>query len=60
MNSIQNRCEQLDSEIDELKSDILGEFVCNDEEDKINNLIDLAMALGEAYIIRDYNLTKKD
>lgn len=59
MNNIENRCAELDKEIDELKSEILGEFVCNDDEDNLNNLIDLAMALGEAYVCRDNVVTKK-
>lgn len=58
MNSIENRCAMLDQEIDELKAEILGEFVCNDEEDKIDQLIDLAMMLGEAYVYRDNTVTK--
>lgn len=58
MNSIENRCVMLDQEIDELKAEILGEFVCNDEEDKIDQLIDLAMMLGEAYVYRDNTVTK--
>jgi len=58
MNSIENRCVMLDQEIDELKAEILGEFVCNDEEDKIDELIDLAMMLGEAYVYRDNTVTK--
>lgn len=58
MNSIENRCVMLDQEIGELKAEILGEFVCNDEEDKIDQLIDLAMMLGEAYVYRDNTVTK--
>lgn len=58
MNNIENRCAMLDQEIDELKAEILGEFVCNDEEDKIDQLIDLAMMLGEAYVYRDNTVTK--
>lgn len=58
MNSIENRCVMLDQEIDELKAEILGEFVCNDEEDKIDQLIDLAMMLGEAYVYRDNTVTR--
>lgn len=58
MNSIENRCVMLDQEIDELKAEILGEFVCNDGEDKINQLIDLAIMLGEAYVYRDDTVTK--
>lgn len=59
MNNIENRCAELDKEIDELKSEILGEFACNDDEDNLDNLIDLAMALGEAYVYRDNVVTKK-
>lgn len=58
MNSIENLCVMLDQEIYELKAEILGEFVCNDEEDKIDQLIDLAMMLGEAYVYRDNTVTK--
>lgn len=58
MNNIENRCAMLDQDIDELKAEILGEFVCNDEEDKIDRLIDLAMMLGEAYVYRDNTVTK--
>lgn len=58
MNSIENRCVMLDQEIEELKAEILGEFVCNDEEDKIDQLIGLAMMLGEAYVYRDNTVTK--
>lgn len=58
MNSIENRCVMLDQEIDELKSEILGDFVCNDEEDKLDQLIDLAMMLGEAYVYRDNTVTR--
>lgn len=60
MSNIQSRCEQLDADIDELKIQILGDFVCQDEEDKLNNLIDLAMALGEAYVYRDSVVTPKE
>lgn len=58
MNSIENRCEMLDQEIDELKAEILGEYVCNDEEEKLDQLIDLALMLGEAYVYRDNTVTK--
>lgn len=60
MKNIQNRCNMLDADIDELKAEILGEFVCNDEEDKIDQLINLAMALGEAYVYRDNTVTPKE
>lgn len=59
MSNIGERCKQLDIDIEELKKEILGEFPCNDEEDKLNDLIGLAMALGEAYVYRD-NLVKKN
>lgn len=58
MNNIENRAEILNSRIEELKSEILGEWVCNDEEDRINDLIDLAMMLGETYVYRDNTVTK--
>ena len=57
MNSIENRCVMLDQEIYELKDEILGEFVCNDEGGKIDQLIDLAMMLGEAIVYRDNTVT---
>lgn len=60
MNNIEMRCENLNSEIDELKSEILGEFVCNDEENALDQLIDIAMMLGEAYVYRDNVVTPKD
>ena len=53
MNSIETRCEMLDTEIEELKAEILG------EEDKLNDLISLAMMLGEAYVYRDNIVTPK-
>lgn len=59
MNSIETRCITLDKEIDELKAEILGEYVDNEEEDKLNDLIDLAMLLGEAYVYRDSIVTPK-
>ena len=59
MNSIETRCEMLDKEIDELKVEILGEYVSNEEEGKLNNLIDIAMMLGEAYVYRDSIVTPK-
>ena len=58
MSSIQKRCDILNQEIEEVKAEILGEFVCNDEEDKIDQLIDLAMMLGEAYVYRDNTVSK--
>lgn len=58
MNSIETRCEMLDNDIDELKAEILGEYVDN-EEDKLNDLIVLAMMLGEAYVYRDSIVTPK-
>ena len=36
MNNIETRCEILNTEIDELKAEILGEYVDNEEEDKLN------------------------
>lgn len=59
MNSIETRCEMLDTEIEELKAEILGEYVDNEEEDKLNDLIDLATMLGEAYVYRDNIVTPK-
>ena len=59
MNNIEARCEMLDTNIDELKAEILGEYVDNEEEDKLNDLIDLAMMLGEAYVYRDSIVTPK-
>ena len=53
MNSVEMRCEMLDKEIGELKAEILG------EEDKLNDLISLAMMLGEAYVYRDSIVTPK-
>ena len=58
MNNIENRCEILDQAIDELKAEILGEYVCNYEEEKLDQLIDLALMLGEAYVYRDNVVTK--
>lgn len=58
MSNIQKRCDILNQEIEEIKAEILGEFVCNDEEDKIDQLIDLAMMLGEAYVYRDNTVSK--
>lgn len=58
MSNIQKRCDILNQEIEEMKAEILGEFVCNDEEDKIDQLIDLAMMLGEAYVYRDNVVSK--
>ena len=58
MSSIENRCMMLDQEIDELKSEILGEYPCNYEAELIDNLIDTAMMLGEAYVYRDNTVTK--
>lgn len=60
MNNIGNRCEQLDSDIDELKKEILGEFPCNDEDDQLTDLINLAMSLGEAYVYQDRIVMPKD
>ena len=59
MNNIETRCEMLANDIDELKAEILGEYVDNEEEDKLNDLIDLAMMLGEAYVYRDSIVTPK-
>ena len=59
MNSIETRCEMLDTEIEELKAEILGEYVDNEEEDKLDDLIDLAIMLGEAYVYRDSIVTPK-
>ena len=58
MNNIENRCEMLDQEIDELKAEILGEFIINEEEEKLDQLIDLALMFGEAYVYRDNTVTK--
>ena len=59
MNNIEARCEMLDTNIDELKAEILGEYVDNEEEDKLSELISLAMMLGEAYVYRDSIVTPK-
>lgn len=59
MNSIEARCEMLDTEIEELKAEILGEYVDNEEEDKLNDLISLVMMLGEACVYRDNIVTPK-
>ena len=53
MNSVEMRCEMLDKEIGELKAEILG------EEDKLNDLISLAMMLGESCVYRDNIVTPK-
>ena len=53
-----NNIEMLNTDIDELKAEILGEYVDN-EEDKLNDLISLAMMLGEAYVYRDSVVTPK-
>lgn len=60
MNSIQNRCDILNAEIDELKKEILGDFVVNEEEDNIDNLIHIAISLGAAYVHRDNIVTPKE
>lgn len=60
MNSIETRCDMLNTDIDELKAEILGEFVVNEEEDLLDSLIDLAMMLGEAYVYRDNIVTPKE
>lgn len=57
MNSIETRYTMLNTEIDELKAKILGEFVVNEEEDLLDRLIDLAMMLGEACVYRDNFVT---
>lgn len=59
MNSIETRCEMLDKDIEELKAEILGEYADNEEEDKLNDLISLAMMLGEVYVYRDSIVTPK-
>lgn len=59
MNNIETRCEMLDKEIEELKSQILGEYAINEDEDNLNELIAIAMMLGEAYIYRDNIVTPK-
>ena len=59
MTNIETRCEILNTDIDELKAEILGEYVDNEEEDKLNELISLAMMLGEAYVYRDSIVTPK-
>lgn len=59
MNSIEKRCDMLNAGIGELKAEILGEFVVNEEEDLLDNLIDLAMMLGETYVYRDNIVTPK-
>ena len=59
MNKIETRCEMLNTDIDELKAEILGEYVDNEEEYKLSELISLAMMLGEAYVYRDSIVTPK-
>ena len=59
MNSIETRCDMLDKEVEELKAEILGEYVSNEEEGKLNDLIDIAMMLGAAYVYRDSIVTPK-
>lgn len=63
MNSIETRCEMLDKEIDELKSNILGEMLTSlhgvKEEGKLDDLISLAKMLGEACVYRDSIITPK-
>lgn len=58
MNSIETRCEMLDKEIEELKAKILS-YEGNNIEDTIDEVIDLAMMLGEAYVYRDSIVTPK-
>ena len=60
MNSIETRCDMLNTDIDELKAEILGAFGVNQEEDLLDNLIDLAMMLGGTYIYRDNVVTPKE
>ena len=59
MNNIETRCEMLNTDIDELKAEILGKYVDNEGANKLNNLIDLAMMLGEPYVYRDSIVTPK-
>ena len=60
MNSIQNRCDILNANIDELKKEILGDFVVNEEEDNIDNLIHIAISLSATYVHRDNIVTPKE
>lgn len=63
MNNIETRCEMLNTDIDELKTEILGEMLTSlhgvKEEGKLDDLISLAMMLGEAYVYRDSIVTPK-
>lgn len=58
MNSLETRCEMLDKEIEELKAEILN-YEGNNIEDTIDEVVDLAMMLGEAYAYRDNIVTPK-
>ena len=58
MNNIETRCEMLDTEIEELKAKILS-YEGSNIEDTIDEVIDLAMMLGEAYVYRDSIVTPK-
>ena len=63
MTNIEARCEMLDTDIDELKAEILGEMLASlhgvKEEGKLDDLISLAKMLGEAYVYRDNIVTPK-
>ena len=57
--SFEQHWEESFKEIQEVNSKKFGEFVVNEEEDKLNDLINLAMMLGEAYVYRDSIVTLK-
>jgi hypothetical protein len=57
--SFEQHWEESFKEIQEVNTKNFGEFVVNEEEDKLNDLINLAMMLGEAYVYRDSIVTLK-
>ena len=57
--SFEQHWEESFKEIQEVNTKNFGEFVVNEEEDKLNDLINLAMMLGEAYVYRDSIVTPK-
>ena len=63
MTNIETRCEILNTDIDELKAEILDEMLASlhgvKEEGKLDDLISLAKMLGEAYVYRGNIVTPK-
>ena len=57
--SFEQHWEESFKDIQEVNTKNFGEFVVNEEEDKLNDLINLAMMLGEAYVYRDSIVTPK-